>query len=114
MIKGEIEILTAIVLNKGTAKQITSSRIARSSSYINSTIHSLVEQGYIVKNRYHGYQITQKGTRAFMEYSPNREALERVAHSKVAHEHTNKAEEAIRMIENLGIEYFMKMEDFQN
>jgi Mn-dependent DtxR family transcriptional regulator len=114
MTKGEIDILTAIVLNKCTPKQIASSRVARSSSFISMTIDSLLEQGYILKDKYRGYRLTQKGASAFMEFNPNREALNRVAHNKLAHEHGDKAREAINMIERLGIKYLLQVEGFLN
>ena len=114
MTKGEIDILTAIVLNRCTSKQIASSRIARSSSYINTTIHSLLNQGYIIEIPHRGYQLTEKGAQAFMEFNPNHEALSRIAHSKLAREHTDQAKDAIRNIEKLGIKYLLQMEGFLN
>ena len=114
MLKGEIEILAAIALNKRTAKQIKSYRIARYSSYINATINSLIHHGYIRVDRFREYQLTDKGTRAFIEFCPDHNILSKLAHAKLLHEHTDKVGEAIKLIENLGIEYNLKLNGIQD
>jgi len=114
MLKGEIEILAAIALNKRTAKQIKSCRIARYSSYINSTINSLIRRGYISTDRFKEYQLTEKGSRAFIEFCPDHSTLSKLAHVRLLHEHTDKVGEAIKLIENLGIEYNIKLNGIQN
>ncbi len=111
MLKGEIQILSAIILNKCTAKQIMSSRLARSSSYISSTIISLERRGYIIKRNPKGYQLTDKGARAFLEFCPNRETLIKLAQEKLLHRYTDRAKEAIDAIKILGIKYNNILED---
>ena len=113
MLKGEIEILAAIALNKRTTKQIKSFRVARYSSYINATINSLVRRGYISTDRLRGYQLTDKGARAFLEFCPDNNTLSKLAHAKLLHDHKDKVGEAIKLIENLGIEYNTKIDEMQ-
>lgn len=105
ILKGELEILAAIALKKRTAKQITNSRIARYSPYINATLDSLVGRGYIIRNGLREYQLTKLGNRVFLEYYPDLEALGKLACEKLLHEQADKVSDAIRMIEDLGTEY---------
>jgi DNA-binding PadR family transcriptional regulator len=114
MLKGEIEILAAIVLNKGTAKQITNGRIARNSPFINSTIESLRRKGYIVKTRIKGYKITDKGFRVLGEYYPEHPALNKAIHTRLRQKQSEQASQAIKMIERLGNECTIKLDYLRN
>jgi predicted transcriptional regulator len=114
MLRGELDILVAIALNKGTTKQITSSRIARSSSYVKSTIESLLREGYICGSQSKGYQITDKGAQAIVESDTSVEALTRLAHNRLQRGFSNKAKEAIKLIKKLGIDYDVSVEGLSN
>jgi Mn-dependent DtxR family transcriptional regulator len=113
MLKGEIEILAAIVLNKRTGKQLTTGRFARYSPYIISTLETLRQKEYIVHNKTKGYIITEKGIRALAEFYPKHEALDKAIHHKLLRQQTREANKAIRMIEQLSSDYNVKMDGLQ-
>ena len=99
MLKGEIEILAAIALNKCTNKQIANNRIARSSTYITSTVDSLVRRGFIIGSKSKGYQLSPSGARVLLEFLPKNEGLS--AYKRLLGEHSARAKEAINAIELL-------------
>ena len=113
MLKGEIEILAAIVLNKRTGKQLTTGRFARNSPYISSTFEALRQKKYIVDHKTKGYLITEKGIRALAEFYPNHEALNKAIHQRLLRRQNSEANKAIRMIERLSSDYNAKMESLQ-
>lgn len=114
MLKGEIEILAAIVLNKGTVKQITTGRIARHSAYIISTLDALRQKRYIVKSKTKGYRITDKGIRALAEFYPGHPMINKAINNKLLRKQSSEASKAIKMIEQLSSEYDVKLNYLQN
>lgn len=114
MLKGEIEILAAIVLNKGTLKQITTGRIARCSSYVIPTIDTLRHKSYIVWRKTKGYQITDKGCRALAEFYPEHPALNRAICTRLLYKQSSEASRAIKTIEHLSSEYNNKINYLQS
>ena len=114
MLKSEIEILTAVALNKCTYKQIASSSMARSSPYIISTIDSLVRRGYLIKDKSKRYHLTIKGTRALAIFLPDNTTLRKTALYRLLHEHLVKAEESVNMINKLGNNYANRLDRLQN
>ena len=114
MLKGEIEILTTIALNRCTFKQIAGIRLARSSTYIISTIESLVRRGYIIKNESKGYQLTEKGAKTTLQYSNEYRALRELAMARLQSEYSARTKVAINMIETLGNEYAKQVAVAQN
>ncbi len=105
ILKGELEILASIALKKRTAKQITNYRIARYSSYINATLDSMIRRGYIRRNGLKEYQLTELGNRILLEYYPDLNTLNKMAHLKLLQEQADKVSEAIKLIEDLGTGY---------
>ena len=114
MLKSEIEILTAVALNRCTGKQIATRHIARRSPYIISTIDSLVRRGYITNSKPKGYQLTLKGSQALLEFLPDSSILHNSALFRFLHEHLSKTKEAIKLIDTLGTEYTKKVEELKN
>jgi Mn-dependent DtxR family transcriptional regulator len=114
MLKGEIEILAAIVLNKHTGKQLTTGRFARYNPYIISTLETLRQKKYIVNHKTKGYIITEKGIRALAEFYPKHEALNKAILHKLLRRQISEANKAIRMIEQLSSDYNVKMDGLQN
>jgi len=110
MLKGEIDILSSIVLNKGNVRQITSSRIARSNSYVITTVQSLEKRGYIIKAAANTYHLTTRGIQAFMEFCPNHEVLNRLAYSKMLRSQLERTRNAITLIEKLGNAYSARVD----
>ena len=116
MLKSEIEILTAVALNKCSLKQITSRSIATNSSYIIPTVNSLVHSGYIIKKEPKGYQLTEKGVQALLEFLPDDTvfASYKIARYRLMHKHLARTKEAIKTIEALGNEYADGVEVLRN
>ncbi len=109
MLKGEIEILAAIVLNKRTLKQLTTGRLARYSPYVHSTLESLRRKRYIVKHETKGYLITEKGIRALAEFYPGYAGANKVVNKKLSRKQADEVDKAIKMIEQLSSEYDIKI-----
>jgi len=78
MLKGEIEILSNIALNRCKMKQIINGRIARNNMYVIATFDSLVKNGFIHESKLREYHLTPKGFRALLEFGNNREILKRI------------------------------------
>lgn len=105
--------MKAIALNRCTLKQITSRRTALRSSYITTTVDSLVSRGYITKSKSKGYQITKKGTRVLLKFLPNDAVLYKNALYARLHDHVARTKEAIKMIETLGDDYYNQVENYK-
>ena len=105
MLKGEIELLAAIFLNKRTFKQIATGRLARHSPYIMSNIGALKQRGYIVNHQTGGYAITDKGVRALAEYYPECVSINPAVSNKLLRKQASEASKAIKMIERLSSDY---------
>lgn len=114
MLKGEIEILSSIALNKGKMKQIINDRIARDNIYIMATVDSLVKQGFIQKSKFREYQLTPKGIRVLMEFGNNRDILRRILQSKLLSEYSDKASEAVKKIEGLVENHSAKSKEIKD
>jgi DNA-binding PadR family transcriptional regulator len=114
MLKGEIEILAAILLNKGTTRQLTTGRLFRYSPSIVLTLETLLKKGYIVEHKTKGYAITGKGIRTLAEFSPGHAALNKVIFIRLLRRQADEASRAIRMIEQLGSEYNIKINELQD
>ena len=114
MLKGEIEILKAVALNKCTFKQITNSQVARNSPYIISTINALVQHGYLTKSETQDYQLTAKGARALFQFLPANTTTSKTALYRLLHKHLARAKGAVKMIETLGTEYTKMVEELEN
>ena len=116
MLKSEIEILTAVALNKCSLKQLTCRGIATNSSFIIPTVNSLLHSGYITKKEPKGYQLTEKGIQALLEFLPDDTSFAsyKIARYRVMHNHLAKTREAIKTIEALSSEYSDGLEGLQN
>ena len=97
MLKGEIEILAAIMLNKRTEKQLTTGRLARYSPYLFSTLETLRQKRYIVDHKTRGYFITSKGIRALAEFYPAHEALNKAIQPRLLRRQVTEANNAVRI-----------------
>lgn len=85
MLKGEIDILSSIALNKCTMKQIVNSRIVRDNVYIIATFDSMVKKGFIRERKSKEYHLTLKGIRALLEFGKDREISSKVLRRKLLH-----------------------------
>ena len=109
MLKGEIEILAAILLNKRTGRQLTTSRLARHSPSIVLTLETLQKNRYIISHKTKGYIITDKGLRMLEELSSQHTALNTALFTRLLYAQTGEAGRAIRMIQQLGRDYESKI-----
>jgi DNA-binding PadR family transcriptional regulator len=114
MLKGEIEILAAIFLNRRSVKQITNGRLARHSPYFISSLGTLRQRGYILKHQTKGYLITDKGVRALAEYYPEYMTLNKAIYAKLLRKQASEVNKAIKMIENLSNEYKTKIDSMMD
>jgi Mn-dependent DtxR family transcriptional regulator len=114
MLKGEIEILAAILLNKHTERQLTTGRLTRYSPSIVLTLETLLKKRYVVKHKTRGYVITRKGVRALAEFSPGHPSLNKLIFINLLRKQVDEASRAIRMIEQLCSEYDARISDFQD
>jgi Mn-dependent DtxR family transcriptional regulator len=114
MLKGEIEILAAIMLNKRTVRQVITGRLARYSPSIISTLETLSQKRYIIKHKTKGYLITEKGIIALAEFYPEHALLNKTIHAKLLRKQVSEANQAVKMIEQLSIEYDIKINGLQN
>ncbi|NHJ85995.1 MAG: hypothetical protein FK734_11070 [Asgard group archaeon] len=111
MLKGELEILSAIALNKHTRKQISNSHIARNNQFIISTIDSLLRDGYIIKIHPIGYQLTLKGFETLVELLPNNSINNYSMVYRLLHDRIIRTNEAVKLIETLSSEVIKKLEE---
>ena len=95
MFPGEMVILMAIAINKDTGKELLTRPMDITSEYIGNIYNSLVNRGYLKKNRSMSYQITSTG----------REALEEFINSN-----DTRARDTVKRLQQLGIEISKKME----
>jgi DNA-binding PadR family transcriptional regulator len=114
MLKGDIELLAAIFLNKNTVKQLTTGRLARHSPYIISSLNALMKKGYILKYQTKGYVITEKGISALAEFCPECLAFDRLVHSKLLRKQMSEVSKAVKAIELLGSDYEYKIDSMLN
>lgn len=114
MLKGEMEILASIVLNKRTLKQLTTGRLARYSPYVHSTLESLRRKKYIVKHKTRGYLIAEKGIRELVEFYPGYAGLNTAVFNRLSRKQADEANKAIKMIEQLSSEYDIKIGDLHS
>ena len=91
MLKGEIEILTNIALNKCKMRQIIEGRIARDNLYIMVTVESMVKNGFIQESKSKEYHLTLKGVRALLEFGNNREISRKILHSQLFSQYSEKS-----------------------
>jgi len=111
MLKGEVEILSAVALKKYNRKQISNSHIARSNQYIISTIDSLLREGYIINTQSNGYQLTLKGFETLLENLPNDSIDNYSIIYRLWDKKILKANEAFELIETLDSETIKKLEE---
>ena len=95
MFPGEMVILMAIAINKETGKELLTRPMDVTSEYISNLYNSLVNRGYLKKNRLMSYQLTSAG----------REALE-----EFIYRNDIRARDTVKRLQQLGIEIGEKME----
>lgn len=83
MLKGELEILASIALNKCKMKQIINSRIVRNNPYVVATVDSMVKHGFIQSSNLGEYRLTLKGVQALLEFGNTREITSKILHSEL-------------------------------
>ena len=86
MLKGEIDILSSIALNKCRMKQIVNSRIVRDNVYIKATFDSMVKDGLIRESKSREYHLTLKGIRALLKFGNNHGISSKVIRGKLLHQ----------------------------
>ena len=91
MLKGEIEILRSIALNKCKAKQIINSKIVRDNVYVIATFDSMVKDGFIQESRPREYRLTLKGVRTLLEFNDNGKILKKILPRQLFSEYSDKA-----------------------
>ena len=91
MLKGEIDILSSIALNKCKMKQIVNSRILRDNVYVIATFDSMVKNGLIRENKSREYHLTSKGIRALLEFGSDHEISSKVLRGKLLHQFQDDA-----------------------
>ena len=91
MLKGEIEILSSIALNKCTMKHIINGRIARDNMYVITAFDSMVKDGFIHENKASEYRLTPKGIRALLQHGNNREVSRKILLSRSVYQTENKS-----------------------
>jgi predicted transcriptional regulator len=91
MLKGEIEILSSIALNKCKMRHIINSRIARDNMYVITAFDSMIKDGFIHENKANEYRLTLKSIRALLQFSNNRELSRKILHSKSIYQTNDKS-----------------------
>ena len=91
MLKGEIEILSSIAVNKCKMKHIINSRIARDNMYVLTVFDSMVKSGFIRKSKAGEYHLTLKGFRALLQFGNKREISRKILHGKLIYQLDNKS-----------------------
>jgi predicted transcriptional regulator len=91
MLKGKIEILSSIALNKCKMEQLIGGRITRDNLYIASTVNSLIEHGFIQNNNPGEYRLTLEGIRALLKFGNDREISRKVLRSELFHQYLDES-----------------------
>lgn len=91
MLKGEIEILSSIALNKCKMKHIINSRIARDNMYVITAFDSMVKRGFIQKSKSGEYHLTLKGIRALLQFGNKREISRKILRGKLIYQLDDKS-----------------------
>jgi len=91
MLKGEIEILSSIAVNKCRMKHIINSRIARDNMYVIAAFDSMVKGGFIQKSKVGEYHLTLKGFRALLQFGNKREISRKILRGKLIYQLDNKS-----------------------
>ncbi len=68
MFPGEMVILMAMAINKKTGKELLTRPMDVTGEYISNLCNSLVNRGYLKKNRQMSYQLTSAGGKALEEF----------------------------------------------
>jgi len=68
MFPGEMIILLAIAMTRGSGKGLLTHPMDVTSEYIGYLYNSLVKRGYLTTNGQKGYQLTTKGSEALFEF----------------------------------------------
>ena len=91
ILKGEIEILRSIALNKCKTKQIINSKIVRDNVYVIATFDSMVKNGLIQESRPREYRLTLKGVRTLLELGGRSKILKNILPGEILGEYTDKS-----------------------
>lgn len=86
MLKGEIEILSSIALNRCKMKQLINGRIIRDNLYVTATVDSMVKEGFIRENKSREYCLTLKGMLVLLEFGNNHEIFRKISLSKLLYQ----------------------------
>ena len=68
MFPGEMIILLAIAMTRGSGKGLLTHPMDVTTEYISYLYNSLVKRGYLTANGQKGYQLTAKGSEALFEF----------------------------------------------
>ncbi len=90
MLPSEMEIISAIALNKSVGKKLANNSIDVISEYFIHVFNSLVSRGYLKGNRVKGYQLTPMGETDLIRLLQENEA---------------RTQNALRRLKILGVDY---------
>lgn len=68
MLPGEMVILMAIAITRDYGKRLLTRPMDVSGKYVDNLYDSLIERGYLEREGSRGYQLTQKGRDALVEF----------------------------------------------
>ena len=95
MFPSEMIILMAIALNKDSGKKLLARPTDVTGEYMGYLYDSLVSRGYLRGDRSRGYWLTSMGRESLLEF---------------LYENGNRAEDAIKRLQQLGIEIGQEQE----
>ena len=98
MFPSEVAVLMAIVSTSDSGKKLLSRPMDVVGEYIGYLCDSLVKRGYLKKNGSEEYQVTQRGREVLFEFM---------------YQNRIKIEEAIKTLQQLGIEINQKLDKLE-
>ena len=98
MFPSEMVILMATAVARDSGKKLLTRPMDVTGEYIGYLNDSLVRRGYLKENSSRGYQLTSKGRESLFEF---------------LHENKNRVKEAIKTLQQLGIEISQEIDKLE-